>query len=267
MTKIRIDDFDMHVRVDDHTDPWRDAEAVVFLHGNAESGEAWYAWVPHFSRRYRVIRPDMRGFGRSSPMPADYPWTIQRLVADNIALLDHLHIQRVHVVAAKIGTCIAMKLAAEHPERVASVTLLGAPASISSLAAGGPPVELVESHGVEAWARVNMGARLGSAMPPEAGEWWSRYMGRTAASTQIGFMRRIAIFDVQHVLEQIHAPTLVVTTEGSGIGSIAATKAWQERIPDSRLLVLPGDSYHVAVSDADLCAGKTLSFIGGLQER
>ena len=56
-------DLDMHYRVDDFTDPWRQPETVLMLHGNAESGLAWYAWVPNLARQYRVVRPDMRGFG------------------------------------------------------------------------------------------------------------------------------------------------------------------------------------------------------------
>lgn len=258
------DDLEMHVSIDDHTDPWSEADTVMCLHGNAESGEAWYAWVPHFSREFRVLRPDMRGFGSSAVMPADYPWTMERLIADYVALLDQLQIQRVHVVAAKIASFIALKLAAAHPDRVKSLTILGAPSSITGLAAGGPPVEIVERQGVEAWARVNMKSRLGSNMPPQAAEWWARFMGRTAASTQIGFMRHIAIFELHDVLAHIRAPTLVVTTKGSGIASVAQTAAWQSQIANSRLLVVPGDSYHVAVSDADLCARETRTFIAGL---
>jgi pimeloyl-ACP methyl ester carboxylesterase len=45
----------------------------LFVHGLAESGEAWRGWVPYFSRRYRVARIDLRGFGRSTPMPALRP--------------------------------------------------------------------------------------------------------------------------------------------------------------------------------------------------
>ena len=38
-----------------------DGEPILLLHGNCESGEAWYAWVPQLARRYRVVRPDVRG--------------------------------------------------------------------------------------------------------------------------------------------------------------------------------------------------------------
>src|SRR5882672_9755208 len=51
-------DLDMHYEVDDFTDPWRKPETILLLHGNAESGLAWWAWVPHLARHYRVVRPD-----------------------------------------------------------------------------------------------------------------------------------------------------------------------------------------------------------------
>ena len=45
--------------IDDFTDAWRPAPTVLFVHGLAESTEAWRAWVPHFARRYRVVRLDL----------------------------------------------------------------------------------------------------------------------------------------------------------------------------------------------------------------
>jgi len=77
----------LYYRLDDFTDPWRASETVLFVHGLAESGEAWRAWVPHFARRYRVVRIDLRGFGRSTPMPADFNWTMDVLLDDLIALI------------------------------------------------------------------------------------------------------------------------------------------------------------------------------------
>jgi 3-oxoadipate enol-lactonase len=55
--------LDLHYLVDDYTDPWRTPGTMLLLHGNAESSAAWYKWVPQLAHRYRVVRPDMRGFG------------------------------------------------------------------------------------------------------------------------------------------------------------------------------------------------------------
>jgi len=86
-------------------------------------------------------------------------------------------------------------------------------------------------------------------------------MGRTAVSTQVGFMQTIACADIRADVPKIACPALVITTEGSGLASVEDTRAWQRTIPDSELLVLPGDSFHVAASDAERCAQATLEFI------
>jgi pimeloyl-ACP methyl ester carboxylesterase len=60
--------------------------------------------------------------------------------------------------------------------------------------------------------------------------------------------------DVTAELPQIACPALVITTTGSGLGSVDSVRAWQQTIPGSKLEVLPGDSYHVAATDPDACA-------------
>ncbi len=256
-------DLNMHYEVDDFTDPWRQPQTILMLHGNAESGLAWYAWVPSLARHFRVVRPDMRGFGGSTPMPRDYPWSLDGLTADFCALMDHLGAQRFHLVGAKIGGTIARAFAARCPERIITLTVVGTPPPLRVGAAERVP-ELMrdfETHGVEHWARQNMGARLGSAFPPEGFEWWTRFMGRTAVSTQLGFMGTIACADIRADLPKIACPTLVITTEESGLGTVEETSAWQQQIPNSELLVLPGNSYHVAATHADRSAEATLNFI------
>jgi 3-oxoadipate enol-lactonase len=256
-------DLDMHYQVDDFTDPWRAPETILLLHGNAESGLAWYAWVPALARRYRVVRPDMRGFGQSSVMPADYPWSLDALAEDFCRLMDHLGIDRFHLVAAKIGGTIARAFAARRPERVRTLTVVGTPAPWRvGVAARVPTLRReLEMHGVEHWARQNMGGRLGSAFPREGVAWWTQFMGGTSLSTQLGFMATIACADIRADLPKIACPTLVITTENSGLGSVADTRAWQQQIPNSELVVLPGNSYHVAVTHADRAAAATLAFI------
>ena len=106
-----------------------------------------------------------------------------------------------------------------------------------------------------------MAGRLGSTFPREGVQWWIELMASTATSTLAGFSAAIANVDITAELAAIKCPTLVITTEGSALGTVDQTRAWQRLIPDSRLLVLPGDSYHVAASDGDRCAQETIAFI------
>ena len=264
MPKLRISsDLEMFYRVDDYTDPWSKPEAILLLHGNAESGAAWYAWAPRLARRFRVVRPDMRGFGSSTPMARDFPWTLDIIIDDFLRLMDTLGIERFHLVGAKLGGTVARAFAARRPSRVLTLTVVGTPPPLREGAATRIPalIEEFEKDGVERWARRLMAARLGSTFPAEGVEWWTKFMGRTAVSTQVGFMSKIAYVDISDDVPRIACPTLVITTQESELASVEQTRAWQLTIPDSKLLVLPGNSYHVAATHAEQCAAATLEFI------
>lgn len=258
------DDLDMHYVIDDFTDPWRTPETVLLLHGSSESHAMWYGWVPHLAREFRVVRPDMRGFGLSTPMPQDYPWELDRVVDDFASLMRHLGIERYHVVGAKIAGTIARRFAARHADHVQTLTLIGTPPPRRDHKEGTLDawLALIEREGMASWAASTMAGRLGSHFPPEGVAWWAnKLMGRTAKSTALGFMSTIPTWDVTADLPNIQCPTLVITAEGSALGSVEAMRAWQQKIPNSTLLALPGDSFHVAATDADRCAREVHAFI------
>jgi len=252
----------LHYLVDDFTEPWRKPETILLLHGNAESGLAWYGWVPLLARRFRVVRPDMRGYGASTAMPRDFPWTLDVIIDDYARLMDSLGVQRFHLVGAKIGGIIARAFAARRPGRVTTLTVVGSPPPLRKGAEGIPALtQEFEAHGVEHWARRTMAGRLGDRFPAEGVEWWIEFMGRTPVSTIVGFNAAINYSDIRADLPKIACPALVITTEGSGLATVEETRAWQQAIRNSELLVMPGNSFHVAASDAERCAQATLDFI------
>lgn len=264
MPQARITpDLDMHYRDECFADSWSEPQAMLLLHGNAESSEAWNALMPALGRHFRVIRPDMRGFGRSTPMALDYEWLVDRLINDFIALADSLGLASFHVGAAKVACPLAMRLAARHPGRVRSLAVLGGIVSgeVSVGARAAAWLDHIEKNGVESWARWTMPGRLGSRCDPAMMEGWAKLMGRTPLSTQLGFIRSVPGIDVCADLPSITCPTLVVTTDGSGLGSVEAVREWQQMIPKSEFMVVPGDSYHVAATHPDLCARAMLDFI------
>lgn len=256
-------DLQMYYEVDDFAEPWREHETVLLLHGNAESGEVWYGWMPQLAAQLRVVRPDMRGFGRSTAMPRDYAWSTDRVVDDFIELMDRLGIARFHLVGAKVGGTMALHFAARHPSRVQTLTVMSPPTRpAGSVARYLEWVKYIENNSVESWARSTMTGRLGPGFPADGFEWWIRMMGRTATSTQIGFLSAVPGVDVTPDLPNIQCPTLVITTTTNPLYPVEDVVAWQNRIPHSRLLTLPGDSYHIAATAPVACARATLEFIG-----
>lgn len=100
---------------------------VVLIHGSGPGVTAYANWrlvIPALAGRFRVLAPDMAGFGFSErPEKADYGvdlWTEQV-----VGLLDALGIQQASVVGNSFGGAIAMRLAARYPDRVAKLVLMG----------------------------------------------------------------------------------------------------------------------------------------------
>jgi 3-oxoadipate enol-lactonase len=253
---------DLYYTVDDFTDPWTRPETILLCHGNNESHRAWYGWVPHLARHYRVVRPDMRGFGDSTPMPRDFAWTLDIVIDDYLRLMDHLGVDKFHLVGAKIGGVINRAFAARQPRRVHTLTIVGSPPPIRADAATrAARVKEVEDLGIEHWARRSMASRLGGKFPAEGVEWWIHYMARTNAASEAGFAGTINFSDISADIPHIQCPMLVITTEQSGLASVEQTRAWQQQVPHSELVVLPGDSFHAAATDPDACAQALLAFV------
>ncbi len=102
--------------------------AVLFIHGSGPGVSAWANWrltIPALSASYRVIAPDMAGFGFSE-RPKDVEYRKETWVRQAVGLLDALGIEKAHVVGNSFGGAIALALAILHPERVGRLALMGA---------------------------------------------------------------------------------------------------------------------------------------------
>ena len=247
---------------DDFSDPWMPVEPMLVLHGCAESSQTYNRWIPALARDFRIIRPDMRGHGGSAPAGPGYRWTVDGIIDDYIALADRLAIDRFHLVGSKLGASLSLRVAARFPERVRTLTAIGPRTRGKEAAMSQPePLERLEREGVESWARGASGARLGLDCSPEILEGWIRHMGKTDARSLAGLLRMLEQLDIFPDLPHIACPTLVITAEGSALGSVEATRVWQSRIRNSELIVVPTDAYHVAAMEPKRCVAAVRAFI------
>jgi pimeloyl-ACP methyl ester carboxylesterase len=92
-------------------------------------------------------------------------------------------------------------------------------------------------------------------------------MGKTNPRAAFGASSARIDMDLDATLARITAPTLIVTTQESGLQSVEAVERYAKRFPDARVIVLPGDSYHVAAVEPELCAQQALQFIAQVSER
>jgi pimeloyl-ACP methyl ester carboxylesterase len=100
---------------------------VVLVHGSGPGVTAYANWrltMPDLGKRYRVLAPDMVGFGFTE-RPADISYGIQTWADQLVGFLDALSIERASVVGNSFGGAIALRVATGHPDRVDRLVLMG----------------------------------------------------------------------------------------------------------------------------------------------
>jgi pimeloyl-ACP methyl ester carboxylesterase len=102
-------------------------EPLLLLHGSGLGVSAYANWgrtMPVFADHFRVIAPDVAGFGYSDP-PEDTSYSLDYWVQHTVALLDVLGIARTSIIGNSFGGALAVALTVQHPERVHRVLLMG----------------------------------------------------------------------------------------------------------------------------------------------
>jgi pimeloyl-ACP methyl ester carboxylesterase len=106
----------------------REAPLLILLHGFPESSLAWRKVMrPLGERGFRVVAPDMRGYGASDMPHGVEAYTLDRLVADVIGLADALGASTFALAGHDWGGIVAWAVAARHPRRVRRLVILNAP--------------------------------------------------------------------------------------------------------------------------------------------
>ncbi|AOG00351.1 alpha/beta hydrolase family protein [Blastomonas sp. RAC04] len=103
-----------------------DAPPLILLHGFPESHRTWRYVMAHFADRYRLIAPDQRGFAGSSKPEGVQAYQPKNMVADLLALADHLGVDTFTLVGHDWGGAIAWMAALNHPDRVKRLIMANA---------------------------------------------------------------------------------------------------------------------------------------------
>ena len=120
---VDIDTVDGQLRV--HLAEAGDGERLLLLHGWPQHWYMWRLLVPALGERFRLLMPDLRGFGWSNAPGRGYD--APTFAADAVALLDALGIERVRLVGHDWGGFTSFLLGLSHPERIERMIVLSAP--------------------------------------------------------------------------------------------------------------------------------------------
>ena len=234
-------------------------EPVVLVHGTPSSSNEWRYIIPTLAAHYRVLAPDLLGFGASS-RPADLriytlPWHTQNLHA----WLAALELSTFHLVVHDFGDPVALPLALEQPGRILSLTIiqswlwdLGAPKSM-----GGPLMRWLYLS-LNLSPRVMVPLSWGRRTPLTRElrrEFLAQFPNRAARAGAFGFARSVAFEGP--LLDQLGqrldvlsgVPTLVVWGMADRLLRPENLARWRAALPSAAVLELP-DVGHFAQLEA-----------------
>ena len=217
---------------------WGDAKApaVVLLHAFPMSSAMWEPQREALSG-FRVIVPDLRGFGKT---PLQGPWLVEHAAADVVETMSALGVEKAAVVGLSMGGYVALQLAASAPERVRALVLADTRAEADAnenkaKRAGG--IDMVRGKGVGAFLTPFFESAVSNqkALP--------FLRGVAEKSTPDAVMHALIALaarpDAVPGLSKIKVPTAVLVGSQDKVTPLPLSEAMRSRIPGAELHIIP----------------------------
>jgi len=248
--------------VDDYTDPWRNSDTLVMVHAAMGSARRFYAWVPHLARNFRVVRLELRGHGESD-IPGPTQLTFERLTRDVVELLDHLGIEKAHLMGSSAGAFVSQSVAANYPQRILTLACFAAtPGMKKGKTDYSSWVARIGAKGVAAFLRETIADRI-DVNAVEAGfvDWFIAESARAPVEVLARIVPLMASMDLSPELPKIRCPTLVVVPGGDPIHGVDEYRVLERLIPDCEFIVYEGMPHNITDAVPDRCARELKRFL------
>jgi len=253
----------IYYEVIDIADPWCASRATILLHHGigAHSG-IWTDWIFGLAERYRVVRFDMRGFGCSDVPKAGFPWSIDLLSDDLIAVADATQTPRFHFVGESIGGTIGLYAALKHPERFASLTMSNAGHVGGSIHKVETWRRTIDERGMAGWSEEFMADRFHpDALPTERWNWFSRQQAAGNRDAVLNALTVLVGIDLSSELQSVRAPVLILHPDGSPFIPVSAAVQLYTGLPDAELHVFGHAKHGLPFSHGRECAATLWRFL------
>jgi len=243
---------------------------LVLIHAGVADSTMWDEQMGAFTERYRVIRYDTRGYGKTTTEAVSFSNR-----QDLYDLLKHLGVQKAHVLGLSRGSMIATDFTLEHPEMVSALVLC-AP-GVGGFEAGNPPQEEVARFMKmdEMWEARNFDEL--SALEADV---WAIGFGRSAEEANPQVRERVyqmvrENYRTQTVeptprpletpaygrLHEIKVPTLVIIGNHDTAGTRASADVLAERIPGAKKVLIEGTAHMINMEKPEEFTRAVLDFL------
>ncbi len=241
---------------------------VLFLsHSLASSMAMWYPQMGPLEAQFQVLLYDIRGHGGSDAPEGAY--TLDQLGDDAVGLLDVLGIDVVHWVGLSMGGMIGQNLALNHANRVRSIALCDTAAILPEDA------QPVWQERIDMARKKGMGALVQETLerwftpaylsknPPGVERIREQFLA-TPVTGYIGCSEAIRGLNYLERLSEIKIPALIIVGEDDPGTPVSAAEAMHQRVPDSKLVILPSAAH---LSNVEQSEAFNTALIGFLKEQ
>jgi pimeloyl-ACP methyl ester carboxylesterase len=256
----------LHAEITDLMPPWRKpVETIVFCHGIATNADVWLAWLPALVADYRIVRFDLRGFGRSQTTIRPEDWSIELLADDLAAVARAAGDERVHLVGESAGGTVALALALKAPDLVRSVTASNASHKGGSIALVQGWRDEIAAHGIGVWSDRIMQARFTDDVLDDARrDWFATVQAASDPVSVLSLADALIAADLSDALSDLAVPALLLCPGESPFVAPELMRDMAARIPNATLRVFPGVRHGLPFSHAEDCAAELAKFLKNL---
>jgi 3-oxoadipate enol-lactonase len=253
-------------------------EQIIAVHGLIGNSTYWKGIAQEIGRRYRFIPMDMRGHGQTIVDGEPYGFDADTVGDDIVALADHLHIERFHLLTHSTGGFAGVRYAMRDSSRLASLILTDTGSS-TSVIPGDPesirefhhkfsrPFEKYDWDQIMASVKVNPDLFFRGIMEsPRAEELMQSANEMVRLNNRHTIAKFIRSFYTDpdpkiEGLRSIHCPVLIICGEKDDL-FIESSKLMDREIPSARLIMYSGAGHMTALEVPDRLASDIIEFVG-----
>ena len=249
---------------------------LVWCHEFGGDYRSWEPQVRYFSRRYRVVTWNYRGYPPSEVPTDPDAYSVEIVVDDLRGLLRHLGIERAHVGGLSMGGGVALNFGIRYPDLTRSLVIASAGSGTVDHEAyvrdSDRQAQLYETRGAEAKAEqfAGLASRRGFAEKDPRG--WAEFLGYVREHSGIGSaltmrgvqMRRKTIFELEAEMATISAPSLVIVGDQDD-PCLEPGLFMKRHIPHAGLLVMPMTGHTANIEEPGLFNQAVAEFLASVE--
>jgi pimeloyl-ACP methyl ester carboxylesterase len=223
----------------DITPPWvKSPETIIFHHGVGAISDVYADWIPVLGGRYRILRFDMRGMGRSAEGARNDRLTFDTAVDDVLKVADAVGVDRMHFVGESFGGTVVLVAGLRHPKRFQTLTVSNASHLGSTIRNIGEWESKLNNEGGAAWSAMMMKDRFyDGALPPEKSAWYEMQQASHPKDSIIAGLHTLVAADLRERLSSLDVPVLLLHGDASPFVTVDMTADLHMRLPKSELQI------------------------------